>query len=63
MKSVARLCFDMTSEILSNEQIDQLLLDAEVRLRAKAAQVSPASNQDEVSLETGEAKAKKPRPP
>lgn len=52
----------MTSEILSDEQIDQLLLDAEARLRAKVAQVSPVGNQNEVSLGIGEAKAR-PRKP
>ncbi|KEF61748.1 uncharacterized protein A1O9_03318 [Exophiala aquamarina CBS 119918] len=52
----------MTSEILSDAQIDQLLLDAEARLRARVAQLAPAGIQNEVSLETGEPRAKHRKP-
>jgi hypothetical protein len=52
----------MTSEILNDEQIDQLLRDAESRLRAKAAQVSALTNKNEVNLEAGEAKARLRKP-
>lgn len=52
----------MTSAILTDEQIDQLLLDAESRLREKAVQVSPSNDEDEVSIETGHVRTK-PRNP
>ena len=48
----------MTSELLSDEQIDQLLVDAEARLRGKAAQVSSRIKADDLSLETTEPKKK-----
>ena len=48
--------------ILTDEQIDQLLGEAEARLRQKASQISTVLTADEISLETGEVKTKSRKP-
>ncbi|EXJ86499.1 hypothetical protein A1O3_03450 [Capronia epimyces CBS 606.96] len=50
------------SEILTDEQIDQLLAEAEARLREQAVLLSTPSGADEISLDTTEAKAKERKP-
>ncbi|EXJ80286.1 hypothetical protein A1O1_08428 [Capronia coronata CBS 617.96] len=50
------------SEILTDEQIDQLLVEAEARLREKAGLSLTASGADEISLVTAEVKAKQRKP-
>lgn len=44
----------MTSDVLSDAAIDQILLEAESRLREKAGQILSTDNEDEVSIETGQ---------
>jgi len=46
------------SEILTDEQIDQLLAEAEARLREKSGLLSKASSADKISLDVTEVKAK-----
>ena len=42
---------ETSAEILSDEQIDQLLQEAETRLRAKAGQVAPTESDDVITLQ------------
>lgn len=55
----------MAEEVLTDDQIDQLLVEAEARLREKASQISKTANQDEIGLDTaeGEARATRARKP
>ncbi|KAK5061358.1 hypothetical protein LTR84_007900 [Exophiala bonariae] len=52
----------MTTDVLTDAQIDQFLLDAESRLREKAGQVLPTNDEDEVSISTGQASVKHRNP-
>ncbi|EHY57471.1 dTDP-fucopyranose mutase [Exophiala dermatitidis] len=50
------------SEILTDEQIDQLLVEAEARLREKAGLSSTSAGADEISLNTTGVKTKQRKP-
>jgi hypothetical protein len=49
----------MTTKVLSDEEIDRLLQEAEVRLREKAGQVTAPADDNEISIVTGEEKIPK----
>jgi hypothetical protein len=49
------LTAEMEAEALSDEQIEQLLQEAEIRLRAREGQVVPVESEDLIALQETEA--------
>ncbi|RVX69526.1 hypothetical protein B0A52_06590 [Exophiala mesophila] len=52
----------MATDVLTDVEIDQLLSQAESRLREKAGQLSTVTTEDEISLESNVAKSKARKP-